>query len=119
AVLLATLAAAACFVSAGAEEAAEPARPTARASTAAPAAAGAGCLTSVVLTAGGSTTVCPTMGCTAGTVTESHDAEVAAALQWGFRSFAGGHIKPIAGETGAAYLIRGTDFPGSGTYRLV
>jgi outer membrane protein assembly factor BamB len=59
------------------------------------------------------------MGCTGGTVTESHDAAVAASLQWGFRSFAGGHIAAIAGETGGSYLIRGTDFPGAGTYRLV
>jgi outer membrane protein assembly factor BamB len=96
------------------------ARPIARARVAAtPAPEGSNCLTAVVATAGGSTTVCAAAGCTAGTVTESHDAEFAASLQWGFRSVAGGHVAAIPGETGPSYLIRGTDFPRTGTYRLV
>src|SRR5262245_8044876 len=80
---------------------------------------GSGCLTAVVATSEGSTTVCSVAGCTAGTVTESHDPGVAASLQWGYRSVAGGHIAAIPGETGSSYLIRGTDFARAGTYRLV
>ncbi len=118
AMLLASLAALSCLFAASADAAGSArlrARRTARASVAAP----NGCLSAVVATAGGSTTVCPSAGCTGGTVTESHDAEVAASLQWGFRSIAGGHIAAISGQTGTSYLIRGTDFPGAGTYRLV
>jgi outer membrane protein assembly factor BamB len=113
AMLLASLAALSCLVSAAAE-AADSVRLRARETTAPEA---NGCLSAVVATAGGSTTVCPS--CTGGTVTESHDGKVAAALQWGFRSAPGAHIAAIPGETGASYLIRGSDFPGLGTYRLV
>ena len=59
----------------------------------------------------GSTTVC-TNG-TAGTATETN------ASAWGFRTVSGGAVTAIPGATNATYLIRGSDFPGVGTFYLV
>ena len=76
-------------------------------------------LAAVVATPSGSTTVCQATGCTGGTVTENHTGGGVATHQWGIRTSPGAHIADIPGATGASYLIRGTDFPGPGTYFLV
>src|SRR5262245_49671143 len=113
AMILAAVAALSCLLSAPAETAESAGRRVRETTVSLP----NGCLGGVVATAGGSTTVCPS--CMGGTVTESHDGGVAASLQWGFRSAPGAHIAAIPGETGPSYVIRGGDFPGAGTYRLV
>jgi hypothetical protein len=68
----------------------------------------------------GSATVC--VDCIGGTVqpTETGGGAVTA-RQWGYRlvSGAGQPITDIVGETGPSYVIKGSDFPGPGTYYLV
>jgi hypothetical protein len=38
---------------------------------------------------------------------------------WGYRLVSGGPIAPLAGQADGTYLLKGTDFPGPGTYYLV
>ncbi len=59
----------------------------------------------------GSTTVC-TNG-TAGTATSTNG------TAWGYRTQSGGAVTAISGATGSTYLIKGSDFPGAGTFFLV
>ena len=66
----------------------------------------------------GPSTVC--VDCLGGTVTATEEGGGAVSTrQWGYRPTAGGAVTPIPGETGATYVVKGTDFPGPGDYRLV
>ena len=66
----------------------------------------------------GPTTVC--VDCLGGTVKPSDEGGGAVvSRQWGYRTASGGPITPIGGETAETYVVKGTDFPGPGTYYLV
>jgi hypothetical protein len=61
--------------------------------------------------------VCET--CTGPNITATPTGGGAVAYQWGYRTVSLGSITPIAGATGASYVIEGDDFGGPGTYFLV
>ena len=68
----------------------------------------------------GPTTVC--VDCLGGTVKPpTRAAARSVTRQWGYRtaSGAGQTVTPIVGETAGTYVVKGTDFPGPGTYYLV
>ena len=75
---------------------------------------------STALSASGPTTVC--VDCLGGTVTPSDQGGGAVqSRQWGYRTASGPAepVTPIGGETAGTYVVKGTDFPGPGTYYLV
>jgi N-acetylneuraminic acid mutarotase len=74
-------------------------------------------LSAVSISLAGASAVCTT--CSAGTATVTEMGGGTVSHQWGFRTLSGGPVTPIAGETGAAYLLDGADFPAPGTYFLV
>jgi len=74
-------------------------------------------LTSVTVAVVGSTTVCPTG--TGGTVTVTDGGGGFRFHQWFYRALPAGSYVPIAGETGASYVINGPDFPANGLYAVV
>jgi hypothetical protein len=75
-------------------------------------------LSSVSVSAMGSTSVCATT--TGGTLTVSDTGGVSTTHQWGYRLVSGGpFLTMIAGETGATYVVDGSDFPAAGTYYVV
>jgi len=74
-------------------------------------------LSAVSIAVAGPTSVCTT--CTAGTATVTDAGGGAVTHQWGYRTVSNGAVTPIAGETGATYVIAGAHFPGPGTYYLV
>jgi hypothetical protein len=74
-------------------------------------------LSSVSISATGSTTVC--LGGTGGTVTVTDTGGGSIGHQWGYRTTSGGAITDIAGQTGSSCLLAANDFPGAGGYFLV
>ena len=74
-------------------------------------------LTDVTIAETGSRTVCTNS--TGGNVDVTDSGGCANTHQWGFRTTSGGAVTPIPGETGTAYTIDGSDFPGTGTFYLV
>jgi hypothetical protein len=66
----------------------------------------------------GPTTVC--VDCLGGAVKPTDQGGGAVvSRQWGYRTVTGGTVTPIVGETAGTYMVKGTDFPGPGTYYLV
>ena len=66
----------------------------------------------------GPTTVC--VDCLGGTVKPTDlGGGAVVSRQWGYRTATGGPVTPIVGETAETYVVKGTDFPGPGTYYLV
>ena len=83
-----------------------------------PSGTASGC--STTLSIDGPTTVC--VDCLGGTVKPADEGGGASVTrQWGYRttSGAGQTVTPIVGETAGTYVVKGTDFPGPGTYYLV
>jgi hypothetical protein len=74
-------------------------------------------LSSVVVTTAGGTTVCAAGS--AGLLTATDTGGGIASHQWGYRRVSQGPITQIAGQTGAMYVISGSDLPGPGGYLLV
>jgi hypothetical protein len=77
-----------------------------------------GVWTQTTLSLSGPWSVC--VDCVGGTITATEQGGGAIqSRQWGYRTTALGTITPIPGETGPTYVIKGTDFPGPGSYLVV
>ena len=78
----------------------------------------AGTWQATTLSSSGPLVVC--VDCIGGTLTaaEQGGGPVGPRL-WGYRTTSGGPVTSIPGETGASYALKGTDFPGPGSYWVV
>jgi hypothetical protein len=77
-----------------------------------------GILQSTAIQIDGLDTVCvDCIGGTAKAIDEGGGPPVS--RDWGYRLVSGGPILPLAGQADGTYLLKGSDFPGPGTYYLV
>ena len=76
-----------------------------------------GDLNTVTISSSGPFSVC--VDCIGGTFDVSDEGGGATSHEWGYRTQTGGTITDLSLETGDTYVLKGTDFPGPGSYYVV